>query len=104
MAAPIYNLTEFQFESLMRMANTENQLLSVIEPADTDEEATQTRLRKSQDEVNDLVTLGLLEDKSGAIVEKITADRLKIGRGYSVYIITEIGFDMFNGTNKRKPN
>lgn len=101
--ADIYELSKFQYDSLVRMANKEHQLLMAVEPVEADDEETKNRLTKQLDEAHDLVSLGLAEDKTGSLVEMVTAAKMKAGRGMEVYIITQMGFDMFYGV-QRRPN
>lgn len=100
-----YELSEFQYESMDRMANREgSQFLTIIAPAVDDDESTKARLTKQQEEAHDLSGLGLIDDKTGSMTEVITAMKLKSGREMKVYLITTIGFEMFNGPRKRTIN
>lgn len=101
----IYQLSDFQNDSLYRMANNEGaQLMVAIDTTGDDDPEVLERLTKMKSEAEDLIVLGLVEDKTKKFTEQIMAAQMKTGRGYSVYLITQIGFDMFHGPRKRKIN
>lgn len=97
-----YQISDFQYESLDRLANREGtQFLTVIAPTADDDDITKTRLTKQQEEAHDLLGLGLIEDKTGSMAEIVTAMTLKSGRDMKVYALTIVGFEMFHGRRKR---
>lgn len=98
-----YQLTEFQHKTLMAVANGSNPVAFVVEAIPEDDAETVARLNKQVEEMNDLVQLGFLKDVSGKMAEAVLATKLKAGRGYKPYLITDIGFDMFNSPQKRMP-
>jgi hypothetical protein len=104
MAAEIYELNDFQYQSMYRLANLEHQLLMSIDVKEEDDEATKTRLTINREKCYDLVGLGLVEDKTGDFAEQITASAMKIGRGYRVFLPTPIGQQMFAETMLNRPN
>lgn len=97
MAVEIYNMNDFQYHSMYRLANLEHQLLMSIDVKDEDDEGTKARLTDNREKCYDLVGLGLVEDKTGDFAEQITMSALKIGRGYKVFLITPMGQSMFQG-------
>jgi hypothetical protein len=100
----IFQLSEFQYDNMVEKANGKSPLLIVLEALETDEPDLKERLERQVREVKELEILGFVKDKTGTFLEKITSHKLQTGRGYLVYIITDNGFDMFHGTNKRKIN
>lgn len=103
MAHEHYQLSQFQYDTMIGVANGDVPTVAVLEAAPDDDPEATARLDKQLSEVGDLVQLGFLKDISGKMIEHITATKMKAGRGYKAYLITEIGFDMFNGSKKRKP-
>jgi hypothetical protein len=97
-----YQISDFQYESLDRLANREgSQFLTIIAPISDDDDITKARLTKQQEEAHDLLGLGLIEDKTGSMAEIVTAMTLKSGRDMRVYALTVIGDKMFKGPRKR---
>lgn len=101
MAHDHYQLSQFQYDTILSAANGKNPIVVVLETAPGDDAEAVIRLEKQISEVGDMVQLGFLKDVSGKMIENITATKLKTGRGYKAYLITDIGFDMFNGSQKR---
>lgn len=102
--AEIYQLNAFQYDSLYRMANDEHQLLACLGVLEDDEPEVKERLGQQAKDASHLITLGLIEDISPKLTEQLFTMELKTGRKPTLYIITTIGFDMFNGPKKRKIN
>jgi hypothetical protein len=100
MGLDVYEMNDFQYVSMYRMANMEHQLLMSVDALPEDDEPTTKRLTDIRTKCYDLVGLGLVEDKTGDFIEQITKTALKIGRGYKVFRITETGQTMFAGAPK----
>lgn len=98
-----YQLSQFQYDTILMAANGKVPIVSAVEVAPEDDAETVVRLNKQLTELDDMVQLGFFKDVSGKMVEHITATKMKAGRGYKAYLITDIGFDMFNGSQKRMP-
>lgn len=91
----IYELTEYQFRVLSDIAPSEGQAIILPELLDTDSEAAVRIVNRHRSDLEDLVVLGLMEDLTSSMLEAITKQRAKNGRGYDVYGITDIGRCMF---------
>ena len=104
MAAEIYTMNDFQYQSMYRLANLEHQLLMSIDVKEEDDEPTKARLTANREKCYDLVGLGFVEDKTGDFAEQITASAMKVGRGYKVFLVTPMGQQMFAETMLNRPN
>lgn len=104
MASDIYELNDFQYVSMFRLANLEHQLLMSVDTREDDDEKTKARLTENREKCYDLVGLGLIEDKSGDFIEQVTQSAARIGRGYRVFLITPTGQSMFEGSPKPAVN
>ncbi len=98
-----YQLTDFQYESIMKAANGASPLVMLIQSLVSDDPETITRLDKQTREIEDMVQLGFIKDTTGKILEITNAMELKTGRKVKAYMITDTGFDMFHEHSKRLP-
>lgn len=94
--ADIYQLTEFQYDNLKKVANGNTPLVILVEAIPSDDDKTRERLNKQIEDIRDLVTLGMFKDMTGSFAEKIASQKLEAGRGFLVFLITDIGYDMFH--------
>lgn len=98
-----YQLTDFQYQSILNAANTQSPLVMVISSKEGDDSETVTRLEKENNEIEDMVQLGFLKDTTGKLLKATTAMEIQLGRKVKAYIITDTGFDMFHDFGKRLP-
>lgn len=95
----MYKLSQWQFNRLNEVVRAEHPLIIVPGPLDTDAEDKRTKLFNDTLELDELIHLGLLEDKSVAfapVIERHTA-ALDTPRSFRVLVPTLIGGQMFEG-------
>lgn len=101
----IYQLSEFQYETLTRAANSpEDGVAMVMEPNPDDSSEMSEKLTENIAGMGTLVQLGFFEDRTHKVINTITEAKLRSGRGFKAYFLAKLGRDMFHGIYKRRPN
>ena len=100
----IYPLTQFQAANLLRGANNGTRVFAILEPSPTDSEERRKQLVREMDEMNDLISLGLLTDISKDFEEPIKVSKLNNNRGFSVVRLTDQAIIMFHECGRREIN
>lgn len=91
-------------ETLYDCANTERCVVAIPLPNHTDDPDLRSRLVLSLHELDDLVSLGLMEDISGKLLRHIEWAARASGRKQRLFLITTLGFDMSHGHGSSPPH
>ncbi len=102
--ADFYELSEFQLDTLKRLAKDPQELLVVIETVEGDQPDTIEKFAVRKSEADELVVLGLLEDRTKSMVDAVVGFKLRTGRNPHMYYATDFGRIMFEKNHKKNPN
>lgn len=96
-------LTEKQLDILTSSANA-NKAFIVPEPCANSDMATQLTARDNLYTMGYLVEAGMLTDMSNQAAEDIEKFKDKYGHGFKLFMLTELGLNMFTKDLKGKLN
>lgn len=93
----IYELSKEQNDAMGSLANGKSPIKIAVEPNPEDDQETKDRLTKVLGQCDDLVKLGFIKDITNKYAEDVAISKLKTGRGIKMFLITDVGYDMFHG-------
>lgn len=104
----IYQLNEYQERVLGNMADIaasgEEAIVTLIFPAESDDEKLRKAIIEQRDELQDLEGLGFLRYDEERLIKIASEVAMKLGRSVRVYTITPIGVTMFRDYGNRPKN
>jgi molybdopterin biosynthesis enzyme len=97
----IYELNDFQVSQLLLATNGLTPILALLDTAPDDEPDLAEKLNRYANDMEALVTIGLLEDISESMRERIEDGAKKMGRGYRALVATKEAKLMFHDADDR---
>jgi hypothetical protein len=97
----IYQLNDFQLSQLIVSTSGHSPILALLETIPEDEPELTEKLNRYTRDMEALITIGLLQDISESVAERIESTRVQIGRGYRALLPTKEALLMFQDSDDR---
>jgi hypothetical protein len=97
----IYQLNDFQLTQLILSTSGLNPILALLDIAPEDDAELKEKLNRYSADMEALISIGLLQDVSESMAERIENTRMQVGRGYRALVPTKEALRMFKDADDR---